>query len=353
MRADSPGRARLFRSIDRLGINRLAFDRTRKSLRILCYHGAWTVTRPHFGNKIFIGRDTFQQRLKALADHRCNVLPLLEALENLRSGTLPPRAVSITIDDGWASTFDFMLPELMKYQFPATIYLQTQRLISGAPIHEVAISFAIAATPSDSVTLPPELLRDLPAEGGMKETFQLRDPGERRRLSVFLNLLFDRSPQSARKNLLNALFNTMQIRADDLDRARIFNLGTPAEVRSAAASGFEIALHTHTHSLGDFSPEVMGDEIRSNQEALGEILGWSPEGFRHFCWPSGDYTEQALKDLATIGIEVATTCDHGLVSAGANPLRLPRILDGELTSAPEFLAMVSGAKYLVAKMRPF
>jgi hypothetical protein len=41
-------------------------------------------------------------------------------------------------------------------------------------------------------------------------------------------------------------------------------------------------------------------------------------------------------------IDIATSCDFGLAMHLFYPLRLPRILDGELTSTAEFLTMISG-----------
>ena len=347
--ATSPdNRAQFFRLIDRLGVNRLAFAKTKASLRILCYHGAWTVSRPHFGNKLFIGRETFRQRLGALAAQRCNVLPLLEALDGLRSGTLPPRAVAITIDDGWASTFEFMLPELLRCGFPATLYLQTQGVLSGAPVHDVAIAFAIATTPVRTLSFPAELGQGALVKAGVT-SFALDEPGEDIRLSRILNAAFDDTPECARKELLQRIFEVMQIRSDDLIPA--FSLGTPDDIRIAAANGFEVALHTHTHSLGNFSPDAIRTEIGANQDALGAILGRPPASFRHFCWPNGEYTEQAMAYLAMVGVDVATSCDFGLATASSDPLHLPRILDGELTSTAEFLTMLSGLKYLAARTR--
>jgi hypothetical protein len=55
--------------------------------------------------------------------------------------------------------------------------------------------------------------------------------------------------------------------------------------------------------------------------------------------------------LCNGGVDVATSCDFGLATASSDPLRLPRILDGELTSTAEFLTMISGLKDLAARMR--
>src|SRR5882724_6749388 len=52
-----------------------------------------------------------------------NVLPLREAVTRLRSGTLPPRALSITFDDGYANNYEVALPILAARKLPATVFV--------------------------------------------------------------------------------------------------------------------------------------------------------------------------------------------------------------------------------------
>src|SRR5690606_27916228 len=113
-----------------------------------------------------------------------------------------------------------------------------------------------------------------------------------------------------------------------LARAKAFDLAEESELVQAQRKGFELALHTHSHGMGDFSAPSVEAEIAMNRASLSRILGRSPESFRHFCWPSGDYTPQALGHLAATGVDIATSCDLDLASARSNPLALPRILDG-------------------------
>lgn len=327
-------------------MNRFAFSRTRSSLRVLCYHGAWTSSRPHFGNKIFIGMETFRRRLDALERLGCTVLPLMEALDALKSGSLPPRAVAITIDDGWSSTFDFMIPELARRRYPATIYMQTERVLSGAPVHDVAISYALTNTPLSTVDIPLDLVVEEQPDG---LSFELGNSSDRARLDALLNKKIEATAQDSRLATLWDIFDLLRIDIDELARTRTFQLGSPSDVRQAASAGFEIALHTHSHTLGDFSESSITKEISANRAALSEILDRPATSFRHFCWPSGDYTQEGVEHLSAAGIDVATTCDHGFVTAESAPLLLPRLLDGELTHLAEFVSQLSGAKRLLAR----
>lgn len=331
-----------YQALDAMGANRLAF-RAKSRLRILCYHGAWLTKRAHFGDKLFIGVDTFRSRLEQIARLRCNVMPLTEAMQALSEGTLPKKAIVITIDDGWASTFDFMLPELEKHAFPATVYLQTEKLLSESPVHDVAIAYALQNSPVTKLELPAFIRQQLRDPNCDKPAHELADERARASLAESLVDLMDNSPPESRNSLLEALFEILQtdpgILAD-----RQFHLASPREVQIAASAGFEMALHTHTHSLGDFSPTRVAAEINANRSALSSITGQSKDSFRNFCWPSGDYTITACESLRTLGVDSATTCEYGLMSPSTNPMLIPRILDGERTSSAAFKASLSGAK---------
>jgi peptidoglycan/xylan/chitin deacetylase (PgdA/CDA1 family) len=55
----------------------------------------------------------------------------MEAMLRLRAGTLPPRSVCITFDDGYANNLQLAYPVLTKYRLPATIFLSSAYVESG------------------------------------------------------------------------------------------------------------------------------------------------------------------------------------------------------------------------------
>jgi peptidoglycan/xylan/chitin deacetylase (PgdA/CDA1 family) len=60
------------------------------------------------------------------------VLPLSEAVTRLCEGSLPPRSVSLTFDDGYANNIRLAYPLLAKYGVPATIFLSSSYIESGS-----------------------------------------------------------------------------------------------------------------------------------------------------------------------------------------------------------------------------
>ncbi|MBM3585043.1 MAG: hypothetical protein FJX36_11660 [Alphaproteobacteria bacterium] len=99
---------RAAKAVGLFGLSRLL---TRRSLRILCYHGVW-LGEGTFGNYLFMRPETFRARMRLLASLGYPVLGLDEAVERLAAGTLPACATVITIDDGWYGTYRHMVDAL-------------------------------------------------------------------------------------------------------------------------------------------------------------------------------------------------------------------------------------------------
>jgi peptidoglycan/xylan/chitin deacetylase (PgdA/CDA1 family) len=90
-----------------------------QTVPILCYHrfGAG-------GGKMVVAPDAFAAQMDYLARSGYRVIRLSELEEFLQGRRqLPRRAVVITIDDGYAGTYNVALPILKKHGFPATLFL--------------------------------------------------------------------------------------------------------------------------------------------------------------------------------------------------------------------------------------
>ncbi|MBU2076058.1 MAG: polysaccharide deacetylase family protein [Actinobacteria bacterium] len=70
----------------------------------------------------------FEQHLDLLEERGARVLPLCEAVERLALGSLPPRAVALTFDDGYASVVETAWPLLRKRDMPATLFVCSEYL---------------------------------------------------------------------------------------------------------------------------------------------------------------------------------------------------------------------------------
>ena len=97
---------------------------------ILCYHQFGAGNRAR--NKMEVSQNNFEQQMAWLKDNGYAVISLDDLHEFLNgTGTLPEKAVVITIDDGYRSTYDVAFPILKKYGFPATVYVYSDFVNSG------------------------------------------------------------------------------------------------------------------------------------------------------------------------------------------------------------------------------
>ena len=72
----------------------------REKLLILAYHGVSLNDEDQWKPEMFLRQDYFRERLLLIRRLGCSVISFSEALERLYAGTLPPRSVALTFDDG-------------------------------------------------------------------------------------------------------------------------------------------------------------------------------------------------------------------------------------------------------------
>lgn len=298
---------------------------TAGKVRILCYHGLWDADDGFGGNAMFMLPATFERRLDALRRMGVDVIPLSDAVAGLRGkGRLPETPVVITIDDGWHTTWEGMMPALKSRGMPATLYCDTAQLLEQKPICHLIALHLWKLAPDEAKTAAAERLfsraRDLAI-----------DADERLQAATELAQLFgiDLAPYI---------------------RSRAFHYMTAQQLREVADAGIDIQLHTHNHAMHDMSTEAIEEEIAANRAALARILRVSPDSFEHFCYPSGEASEAAARYLADSGIASATTAIIGLASERSNLHLLPRIFDGDQLSELRFEAEISGFMHLMRSL---
>lgn len=135
----------LVSAVNALGLtDRLASSEWRRErLLILCYHGISLHDEHEWSPELYMPPALFEQRLRHLRANNYNILPLGEALDRLRAGTLPPRSVSITSDDGAHDFAEAAVPLLAKYDAPATVYLTSHYARWRFPVFNVALHYLL------------------------------------------------------------------------------------------------------------------------------------------------------------------------------------------------------------------
>jgi peptidoglycan/xylan/chitin deacetylase (PgdA/CDA1 family) len=102
--------------------------------------------------------EVFERHLEHLAAHDFTVLALPELLRSLAEGRpLPPRAVALTFDDGYASVYHQALPRLERRGWPFAVFVAPESLGNGSSLY-----------------MSWDELRDLERRGGLVGNHSLR-----------------------------------------------------------------------------------------------------------------------------------------------------------------------------------
>lgn len=310
-------------------------------LLILCYHGISLDDEHQWRPALYMARDQFEARLSLLKTGGYNVLGLGESLRMLKAGDLPPRSVSITFDDG---TYDFCRqarPLLKRYCFPVTVYQTTYYSDHQLPVFNLICSYILWKQRGQMLSGGKTL--------GLDEELDLRTEAARQQIVRRLNALGEeRKLTGQEKNeLARQLAVLARVDFDDLASRRLLHVMRPDEVKQLSGEGVDFQLHTHRHR----TPRDRGlfqKEIRDNRDRLQELTG---KVASHFCFPSGVYDRQFLPWLSEEGVQSATTCDVGMVTANHEPLLLPRFIDTTRRSEMEFESWLTGVGELLAVRR--
>lgn len=250
-----------------------------------------------------------------------HVMPLAEIAALLRAGEpLPPGAVGLSFDDGYASNYELAFPVLKEAGLPATVFLATGFVDRVQPLwfQDVDLAMLHGAIMPGRLSLADALasLKTLPDEA------------------------------------MRALVSEMKRHVPEpFDEPQVTRPMTWSQVREMRDSGLvEFGGHTHTHPvLSRCGVEHQKREIETCAERIRAELGAAPRLFAFPNGGAGDYSPDTLELLRLAGFESAWTMVSGRVSKTAGLYELPRY--GSPESVWETEATVSGAFELMRQWR--
>ena len=238
-----------------------------------------------------------------------NVLPLSEAVRLLKAGSLPPRALCITFDDGYSNNFHLARPILARKRLPATIFVAPGFLDNGRMFNDTIIeSIRRARTQLD--------LRE--AGFGI---YALTDVASKRSAINEIIEALKYAGNSERDRRSHQIANIVGVALpSDL-------MMTEAEVREAHSGGIEIGAHTINHPiLCRLDPQVAEREIVESKLRLQEITG---AAVKAFAYPNGrpneDYDARHVAMVSEAGFDLAVSTAWGAATASSDVYQLPRI----------------------------
>jgi peptidoglycan/xylan/chitin deacetylase (PgdA/CDA1 family) len=330
----------ILRAASRSGLYRLVLNSTwrRRRLLILCYHGVSRDDEHLWNGRLYMSPAILRSRFEYMAGAGCNVMDLDEGVRRLYDGSLPPRAVVLTFDDGFQDFKELALPLLQEFRFPATVYLTTYYSEYNRPVFDPMVGYLTWKGRGRHIDLTsagkgPIELNDQNCEDVANG---IRHYARREGLSG-----------KDKDELLARLARSLDIDYEDLCRRKMLHLMTPEEARSVASAGIRLELHTHRHRVSESREDFLA-EIEDNRRRIKAISATEPS---HFCYPGGFLLPDFQIWLKETGVRSATTCFPGLCRRTFSPWLLPRVVDGNDSTIGEFGAWVTGFAELVPRRK--
>ena len=305
---------------------------------VLCYHGVSSFDEHEWDPTLFVSQERFRQRMSMLRDEGCTVLSLDAAITACTQGTLPPRSVVLTFDDGTSDFVDCALPVLQEFGFPATLYLTTYFVDRGVPVPNVAASYLLWKA-RDAKQL------DLNGLFGIDEPQRVATDAERELLLGRLRVWMKSVRTDAKTEAIEALSQRVGFAPGEFAASRRVQIMSAAAVRDLPTDQIQVELHTHRHRV-PVDPASFLRELQENDAVIRELRGRAP---RHFCYPDGYFRAAMVPVLRRTGILSATTCKSGMLSVRTNPYFVPRFLDSMNVSDERFRAWIAGTASLLPR----
>ena len=236
------------------------------------------------------------------------LIGLAEARDRLLARSLPPRAMCITFDDGYANNCEIALPILRERGIPATVFVATGFLNGGRMFNDTMI---------EAVRRAGSVLDLAPLGLGR---YELPDVAARRRaIDQILPAIkhLDPDERLARVERIAEIVGARL--PDDL-------MMTDEQVRKLADNGVEIGAHTVRHPvLTRVTPERARTELVESRRRLQAITG---RPVTSFAYPNGrpvsDYDASHVALVRDSGFELAVSTAPGAASPLCDPFQIPR-----------------------------
>lgn len=312
------------------GVPALTRLRHRNALAIVMFHGVedQPLSPPcwHVGSSA-----VYRRQLEYVRAH-FNVLPLEDALARLAAGTLPPRAVAITFDDGTRNLATHAVPVLRDLNLPAAVFLATGPIGTADTLWPDRLWLAIARTPATEV--------DLAALG--LGTCSLDGNARRGRVYAAAVEELKNLADADRIAVLGDILGTLGS-GNDEDGGPFLML-TWDEAREMAEDPLvTLYPHTVTHPILARCPDDKVErEITDSCAAIERETGLTPT---IFAYPNGraqDFDARAKDVLRRRAVRWALSTTPGFADRQCDPLALPRLAVGGNSSFGYFRLMVSG-----------
>ena len=276
------------------------------SLSIFTFHKVPVVRDPLVPDELDMGE--FETIIDFLHTHT-QVMALSDAVKSLNQGTLPPRSVALTFDDGYLEWSRNVAESLLKRSMPATFFVSTE-ILSGIPNWHERIVEAVRVLPNAGVRLPL----------GITKYTELSRPDQR------IGLIKDLQSHLKYVHLSERLEAIALLESQAIAPLQKIPAFAASDVRSLHSRGFDIGGHTVRHPiLTKCTDTEARSEIAGCKSELEQVIGGK---VNFFAYPNGrpglDFTEKHAAMAKEAGFEGAFSTSTGVATRASNIYQLPR-----------------------------
>lgn len=285
----------------------------RARLSVLIFHRVLPKPDPLFSDEMHARR--FDELCGWLASW-FNVLPLDQAVDHLKAGTLPARAACITFDDGYADNYRIALPILKQHGLKATFFISTGFLDGGRMWNDTIIESVRAST------VP---MLDLSSLGLGRHDTGTMDARKAAIASLIDQIKY--RPVAERISVTEQMARLARVQAPhDL-------MMTSQEVKAMRQAGMQIGAHTVSHPiLARMTDEQTRQEVLGGKNFLEQLLG---ERIGLFAYPNGkpgeDFTPQNVSVVRSLGFDAAVSTQWGASGTGDDLFQIRRFTPWDQT----------------------
>ena len=265
----------------------------------------------------------FADQLEWLKRNR-TILPLAEFAALQEQGRLPPDAIALTFDDGYACSAKIAAPLLESAGVPATIYLPTDLIERGREFWWDDLERIILGHEGQVLTLAGQEV-DVGELQPDDHIWRPRTPPRTPRQSAYREIwsaLYHMNPSDQQRALkeLRAQASTPEA-ARDSHRPL-----TVQEIRAIRSKVVQFGAHSLSHAaLPALRSEAKSREIVQSLARCEEICGARPLSF---AYPYGSMDEESEELVRQAGFRFACKADGWSVTRKSNAFARPRMLVG-------------------------
>jgi len=281
------------------------------SLRCVVFHNISAESPFTQGMGVSITPSAFEAALKFLVRNYTPV-GLQDVLTDADGRGLPPRAVLVTFDDGYASVMESAASLCRKFCVPAIFFLNAGFLDNHRLAPDNLVCFVAAMLGMETINAAARAVKG-------NSIPELRSLGE-----VF-SRFFPSISLAEREAFLNALvhlggINELQLAGE----AGLYLTGK--QLRDLASLEFEIGNHTYTHvRCRSLLPEDFAQEVDRNKAELEALSGRTVRSFSLPYGSSADLMSNLVEHLKLSGHEAVFLSESVANPRGADLLHLDRV----------------------------